>query len=100
MEIVMKLAWGDYSYRTKMPASNPAYVCAELLREEIFLPKTVRKIYAVFTEKGVPNAFRIKPPDDDGYSELVGVEEYILSYTRGTLSKAYEKGFRYVRIEY
>ena len=100
MEIVMKLDWGGYSYSTHLKARNPASVCAELLRKEIFLPETVRKIYAVFTEKSAPNAFRIKPPDEWGFSYIAGVETYILSWTRATLGKAYRKGYRYVRIEY
>ena len=88
------------SYETVYGASNPASVCAELLRDEIFLPETVRKIYAVFTKKRVPDAFRIKSPNYYGESEVAGVKEYILSWTRATLGKAYKKGYRYVRIEY
>ena len=98
MEIVMKLK-GPY-YETARTALYHAEVCAGLLREEAFLPEDTPKIYAVFTEKRVPNAFRIQPPDDWGLSELAGIEEYMLSWTRKTLGKAYKKGFRYVRIEY
>ncbi len=98
MEIVMK--FDGCSYETEWSVRNRAQVCAEVLREEIFLPEDTPKIYAVFTEKRVPNAFRIERPDDYGYSELAGIGEYILSWTRKTLGKAYNNGFRYVRIEY
>ena len=99
MEIVMR--FNGSSYETAWGVRNRASVCAEVLREEIFLPEGTPKIYAVFTAKRVPNAFRIESPDDDsGLSELAGVDKYILSWTRKTLAKAYNNGFRYVRIEY
>ena len=87
-------------YETARKARGKANVCANLLRDEIFLPKTVRKIYAVFTTKRAPDAFRIKPPNERGESGIAGVREYILSWTRKTLGKAYNDGYRYVRIEY
>ena len=98
MEIAMK--FDCVCYRTPMIAPSPASVCADLLRKEIFLPSDTLKIYAVFTKKRVSNAFRIEPPDYDGHSRLAGIKEYMLSWTRTTLGKAYNKGYRYVRIEY
>ncbi len=98
MEIAMK--FNGTSYSTSGNTRNSVSVCAELLRKEIFLPSDTPKIYAVFTEKKVPNAFRIEPPDEFGYSEIAGIATYILSWTRETLGRAYGKGLRYVHIEY
>ena len=98
MEIVMKFN-GSF-YETAFEARSSASVCAELLREEIFLPEDTPKIYAVFTKKREPNAFRIGPPNHYGESTIAGVGTYILSWTKETLGTAYKKGFRYVRIEY
>ena len=99
MEIVMKFD-GMAFYENTRAARNRVTVCASLLREEVFLPETALKIYAVFTAKRASNAFRIDPPGRYGESTIAGVETYILSWTRKTLGTAYKKGFRYVRIEY
>jgi len=79
---------------------NPASVCAELLREEIFLPENTPKIYAVFSRKKMPDAFRIEAPNRHGLSDIAEDVPYIFSWTKKTLGKAHSKGYRYVRIEY
>ena len=98
MEVAMELR-GSF-YETAHSSVNSASICAELLRDEIFLPKKTLKIYAIFTEKKVPDAFRIKPPNHSCTSVIAGVRPYMFSWTRKTLATAYKKGFRYVRIEY
>ena len=93
MEVEMKL--GDSWY-----LGESLDVCAKKLQKEIDLPKGNSKIFAVFTKKRTPDTFRIQPPDTHGRSVIVGIDEYIMSYTRKQLGRAYKGGFRYVHIEY
>ena len=102
MEIELKLA--PDRFNDSVYEGGGAYLCPEALRDEVSLPKKTRKIYAVFTKKNVSDSFHIRASamawHGKDESLLAEVDEYLMTCTRKVLGKAYNDGFRYVRIEY
>ncbi len=102
MEIAMELEndqYGDDWYK-----GGDAWLCPEDLRDEVSLPKKAPKIYAVFTKKSTPDSFLINKPcknwREKDESRIFEIDNYLMSNTRMVLAQVYNKGFRYVRIEY
>ena len=86
-----------------------AGLCPDGLRKKVNLPKGKDIIYAVFTQKGTPDSFRIKSPFYEYWypkgrdCQCSTVEDYSGQLTSGAMWKlaaAYKKGLRYVHIEY
>ena len=80
-------------------------LCPDDLRKEVHLPAGESRIYAVFAKNKTPDSFRINAPTQTlwgGNSTITGLRRGIclLDSTRWALAKAYDKGYRYVRIEY
>ena len=96
MEIAMKKDWsGDYR-------GGGTVICAGSLRRKVGLPKDTSKIYAVFTKKKTSNSFLINPPYDGWIGQMSRVDGFsgaLLTTTKLILGRAYNKGFRYVRID-
>ena len=98
MKIAMKKDWvGDYR-------GGGTVLCAGSLRRKVTLPKGVLNIYAVFTKKKTPDSFLINCPDSEwigrSLSTVDGFSGTLLTTTKLILGRAYNNGYRYVRIEY
>ena len=100
MEIAMKTG-GLYNHNY---FGGGTALCVDGLRRKVDLPKDVRKIYAVFTQKKVSDSFYITKPRECSWmgreSRIRGFSGSLRISTRWKLAEAYDKGFRYVRIEY
>ena len=101
MEIALRLRADFYRRIRPYNGSLDECLCVEELQKKVHLPKRIPKIYAVFSKKKMPDAFRIQLVSGNSHKgRVVGFVGSMPIATQWRLSKEYDNGYRYVRIEY